>query len=183
MIESDLEFLKFRTELIELLSKYKYTISGTGYDDGSMEIEDIKEGKNYLLMDDASDYSTFRLNNEAIVDIVTEYILGMFPEQQHTKLSRTNAGVFTHSRYKAEQFLDNLFQANRELVEQYKKSKDEIVLLLKDGSRYTWIKPTNSSRGYKCSKAYIDKNLTLNELNKIVFPICIYCARGDVLVI
>jgi len=37
-----INFLNFRTELIELLHKYKYEISGTGLDDGSMSISDEK---------------------------------------------------------------------------------------------------------------------------------------------
>ena len=42
MKKDNLKFLKFRTELIELLDKYKYEISGTGDDDGSIQINDKK---------------------------------------------------------------------------------------------------------------------------------------------
>lgn len=184
MIESDFKFLKFRTELIELLNKYHYDIAGTGYDDGSMRIDAIQECTNYILRDDTSDYEASRVDDEFLVDISADYILNIFPEQQRSIMpNKTKIGIFTNSRYKAILFFDELYNRNNEQIEWYKNSKDEISLLLKDESYYTWIKPIDSSRGHRCSKAYIDKNLTLNELQEIVFPICVFCTRDTVKVI
>ena len=180
MNKQDLNLISFRSELIELLNKYRYEISGTGFDDGSMRIEDTK-GKNiYLLRDSYSDY-------EALDDdwntLSTNYIINMFPEDHMTQFNNGKIGVFTNKRDKASIIFEELYSQNKENVERYRQSKDQIDLLLKDGDYYTWIKPTDNSRGHRCYKAFIDKNITLDILNTIVVPICVYCTRENITII
>jgi len=180
MNKNDLNFIGFRSELIELLNKYRYELSGTGFDDGSMRVEDIRGKKVYLLRDSYSDY-------EALDDdwntLPTDYMINMFQEEHTIPFHNGKIGVFTNNRDKASAFFENLYNQNKENVERFRQSKDQIDLSLKDETYYTWIKPLDSSRGHKCSKAFIDKNITLNELNCIIVPICAYCTRGNITVI
>jgi len=172
-----IKFLKFRTELIELLKKYKYEISGTNLDDGSMNIEN-KNGVAYILRDTYSDYKALDSNwNE----LSTNYILNMFPEDNTSPIENNNIGIFTNNYDKAYALFNNLHNKNKDNVERFRQSKEEMNLLLKDGRYFVWIKLRDSSRGRRCSKVvYIDRNLTLNELQYHVKPICCYCKREDI---
>jgi len=180
MNKNDLNFISFRSELIELLSKYKYEISGTNLDDGSMNIEDDRNGKIYILRDSYSDYEA--LDND-YNPLPTDYIENMFQEEHMNPFYNHKIGIFTNNRNKAFALLKDLYNQNKENVEKYWQSKDNISLILKDGTYYTWIKPIDSSRGHRCCKAFIDKNLILNMLYTIVAPICVYCTRENVTVI
>jgi len=179
MDKKDLNFISFRSELLELLNKYKYEISGTNLDDGSMNIDDNK-GNIYILRDAYSDYEA--LDNDWNT-LPTDYIINMFQEEHIPPFCNDKIGIFTNNRDKALRFFENLNNQNKENVERYRQGKDQIDLLLKDGTYYTWIKPIDMSRGYRCYKAFIDRNLTLNELQMIVVPICVYCKKENIIVI
>jgi len=180
MDKKDLNFIGFRSELIELLNKYRYEISGTGFDDGSMRIEDVRKKNVYLLRDAYSDYEALDDDWNALP---TDYIINMFQEKHMTQFHNGKIGVFTNNRGKAIVFFEDLYNQNKEDVERYMHSKDQIDLLLKDGNRYSWIKPIEMSRGHKCCKAFIDKNLTLDVLHTVVVPICAYCTKENITVI
>lgn len=182
MDKNQINFLQFRTELIELLDKYKYEISGTNLDDGSMNVENSK-GNIYILRDTFSNYEA--LDNDWNT-LSTDYILEMFSERQNSILPLKNkVGVFTNDPSKARSLLEDLYNQNKDNTERYRQSNDSecMDLLLKDGTYYTWIKPIRMSRGHRCSRAYIDKNLTLTELQLMVLPLCVYCERKDVVII
>lgn len=175
MDKNNLNFLKFRTELIELLDKYKYDISGTGYeDDTSIEISNSRNGLLYSMSDSCNNY---HIHNESFLE---EYILNCFEENVNNDYFNNKIGVFTKDRNKAEEFFTDLYHEKRQEIDYYRNSREIQEIRLFDGTQYLWIKPYDGSRGHKCGKAYIDKNLTLNELNYIVIPICIYCKRNDV---
>jgi len=180
MNKNGLNFISFRSELIELLNKYKYELSGTGFDDGSMRVEDVIGKKVYLLRDSYSHY-------EALDDdwntLPTDYIVNMFQEEHMIPFHNGKIGVFTNNRDKAFTFFKDLYNQNKENIERFRQSRDQIDLLLKDKTYYTWIKPIDSSRGHKCYKAFIDKNITLNELNYVIVPICAYCTRENITII
>ena len=172
-------FLKFRTDLIELLGKYKLKISGTGFDDGSMRIESIKDGSAYILKDICLNYEAVDTDwNHLPID----YILNMFPEEHTPLFSNKKVGVFTNNPSKALLIFEDLVSKNKDNINKHRRSLDHIDLLLKDGTYYTWIKVIDNSRGHGCGKAYIDKNLTLRELQEIVIPICVYCERKNIIV-
>lgn len=179
MDKTVLNFISFRSELIELLNKYRYKISETNLDDGSMNIEDNK-GNAYILRDSYSDYEA--LDND-YNPLPTDYIINMFQEEHMTQFHNGKIGIFTNNRNKASAFFEDLYNQNKEDVERYRQGKDQIDLLLKDGDYYTWIKPIDMSRGHRCCKAFIDKNLTLDILQEIVVPICAYCTRKNIIVI
>ena len=177
MDKNDLNFLRFRTELIELLNKYKYEISGTGYeDDNAIEIFDYKNGRLYTISDSCDNYQIYD------EDFIEEYILHFFEENVKNNYFENNIGVFTNDRDKAEKLFTNIYHDKRQEIDYYRNSREMQEIRLLDGTQYLWIRPIGNSRGHKCGKAYIDKNLTLNELDYIVVPICIYCSRENVTV-
>lgn len=179
MDKNQLNFLQFRTELLELLGKYNYKISGTNLGDGSINVENNK-GNIYILRDAYSDYEA--LDND-YNSLPTDYIVNMFQEEHMNSFYNYKIGIFTNNRDKASIIFEDLYNQNKENIERYRQGKDQIDLLLKDGTYYTWIKPINMSRGHRCCKAYIDKNLTLDILNTVVVPICAYCTRENITVI
>jgi hypothetical protein len=79
-------------------------------------------------------------------------------------------------------FFNKLVLEKKDYIERYIQSADDLRMTLKDGTYYVWVKPVDNSRGHRCSKAYIDKNLTLNELDKVI-PICILCSKNDIEII
>jgi hypothetical protein len=177
MDKNDFEFLKFRTELIELLEKYKYEISGTGWeDDSSIEISNSRKGILYTISDSCDNYQIY---NESFLE---EYILSCFEENKEISFHNSKIGVFTHDRDKVEKLFTNIYHDKRQEIDYYRNSRELQEIGLLDGTLYKWIKPNDGSRGHKCGKAYIDKNLTLNELNYIVVPICVYCSRENIIV-
>lgn len=184
MNDIDINIIKFRNELIELLNKYDYELSGTVLDDGSMNISDLKNNKLYLLKDIESDYEILKDKNNSLVDISSGFILSMFPDKQNIiKPEKTRIGVFTNNYWKASKFFTQLVNQNKNDIKYYKSSEEFQKVMLRDETKYVWIKTNQSSRGYRCSQAYIDKNLTLLELLTIVLPICVYCERKDVQII
>jgi hypothetical protein len=56
MNDCDVKVLNFRKDLIKLLKQYDYNISGTVFEDGSMNIEDNANMKNYIIESDYDDY-------------------------------------------------------------------------------------------------------------------------------
>jgi len=174
MDKNNYNFLKFRTELIELLDKYKYEISGTGYDDGSIQISNSRYGVLYTISDSCCDYEIYD------EDFLEEYILNCFEENVDNDYFNNKIGVFTKDRDKVEEIFTNIYHDKRQEIDYYRNSREMQEIRLLDGTQYLWIKLNDGSRGHKCGKAYIDKNLTLNELNYIVIPICIYCKRENV---
>ena len=174
MEKDNLKFLKFRTELIELLDKYKYEISGTGYDDGSIQISNNRYGTIYTISDSCCGYEIYDEN------FIEEFILHLFEENVKNNYFKNKIGIFTNNHDKAVKLFTNLYHNKRQEIDYYRNSREMQEIRLLDGTQYLWIKPNDGSRGHKCGKAYIDKNLTLNELD-YVMPIC-YCLRENVIV-
>lgn len=175
-----LKFLRFRSELIELLNKYKFELSGTCYDDGSMRVEDEKSINVYILRDKYSSYEALDTDWNVLS---TDYIIKMFSEKQERLLLNKNIGIFTNDKNKAQMIFDKIYDQNKDKIERYRKGEETIDLLLYDNTHYIWIRPINMSRGHRCTKAYIDKNLTLYELKDVVLPICINCSRTNIIII
>lgn len=175
--DNNFKFLEFRTELINLLNKYHYEISGTGLDDGSINIEDLINNKIFILRDSFSNYEAL---DNSWDELPINYILNIFPDEVVIKSEKINVGILTNDYMKCFKLLDEIARDNKENIKYFKRGKEFQELVFLDGTKYKWVKPINSSRGYKFSKAYIDKNLTLDELWDIVQPICIHCSKKDI---
>lgn len=116
------------------------------------------------------------------MDKIEEYILNCFEKNKQSNFNYSKIGVFTNDRDKAVKLFTNLYHDKRQEIDYYRNSREMQEIRLLDGTQYLWIRPIDNSRGYRCGKAYIDKNLTLDELNYIVIPICVYCSRENVTV-
>lgn len=185
MTREDFSFLKFRTELIKLLGRYKLEMSGTGFDDGTVNFYDNRQGVYYILRNEIDDYEALKDTMSSWENISTDYIIDMFSEENNFIHELKNIGVFTNSKFKAVNFFDNLIKQYKDDIKQYRKSNDseQMELILNDNTCYIWIKPIDGSRGYRVGKAYIDKNLTFNEIFELVAPICVYCRKKDIEII
>lgn len=184
MEKEDLKFIKFRSELIHLLEKYRYELSGSGFDDGSMDIVDIKNKKRFVLKDVTSDYGALKENDLSLIEVSFDYIIDMFSgdvPKWSSEIARV--GIFTNNYLKAKHLFENIFENNKINIEKYINGENHKEITLKNGTRYTWIKVNESNRGCRCSQAYVDRNLTLKELQTIVMPICIYCEKENVKII
>ena len=176
MNKDHVKFLNFRNELLKLLNKYNYDLQGTQFDDGSMYVD------NFIL---TGNYDAVWINDEdKWVYLMDEYILGMFSENtRFPPLNNNTIGIFSNNPSKADKILSELASNNKDNVKFHRKSKDFQELILNDETRYIWIKISNNSRGYKVSQAYIDREITLDELYDIIVPVCFYCTRDKIKII
>lgn len=192
MNDNDLKVLKFRKELKDLLNKYNYDISGTVFDDGSINIEDKSSGNIFVISDE---YSNYNVSKEVLVEnknydyeyksIMEEYILSSFTND---KLSFDNSkmriGIVTANEEKADKLFEDIFNKNKENVKRYIDSKNQKEILLNDNiTCYIWVKPCESSKGYKLKSAYIDKDIDVEIFENVIIPICAYCKKDDIKII
>ncbi len=72
--------------------------------------------------------------------------------------------IITSNRQKAESIINTiLVMCDPGTVEKTMLSKNDIVVLLSDGTKITWYKAfLNSIRGVKCSRLWCDKNIDKN---------------------
>jgi len=173
------DIFNFRSDLIMLLNKYNYSISGCSE---AIIIEDNTNNNCYTIAnEDNSNYTILDENNN---NILSNYILDKFPENTGIyQYYNGKIGIFTNSRHKCVQLLDILFAKNKDNVKVFRKSEKTLELILHDDTIYEWIIPDQDAIGYGCSKAYIDKNVTIDELHDVILPICILCSRDNVTII
>lgn len=88
--------------------------------------------------------------------------------------------IFTHDRDKAERKMTEVYNECPSRVYRFIKSSYAIALHFYDGSRYMWLNPTSSARGYRCRKAIIDRNITLLEFQDHLDIPCMYCGKDDI---
>lgn len=192
MNDNDLKVLKFRKELKGLLNKYNYNISGTVLDDGSMNIEDKSSGNMYYMKDEYSNYNVSKevfMENEnydyTYVDIMEDYILSSFINRElNFDNSKMRIGIITSNQEKADGLFEEIFNRNKESVKRYIDSKSQKEILLNDDiTCYVWVKPYESSKGYKLKSAYIDKDIEIEIFENVIIPICAYCKKDDIKII
>ena len=123
--------------------------------------------ESYALLDSYSDYEA--LDND-YNPLLTDYIINMFQEE-HMIPFCNKIGVFTNNRDKASMFFDDLYNKNKENVENYWQSKDNISLVLKD--EILKLKNKNQIESVTYDKIYsmINKEIIISptEMHKI-FP-------------
>lgn len=179
MKEYEYKALEFRNELVDLLNKYKYNLMGL--DDCNMQIVDYKNDKCFMLKSSYDDYEMLDFFND---NIMSKYILERFPESDNwIKPANKNVGIITNNYKKATDLFTQLEQEHLGKIVRFINSKERKELILDDNTFYKWVKPSDNSRGHRFRKVYIDKNITLDKLNNIILPICVYCLREDITVI
>mgnify|MGYP001220132447 CR=1 FL=1 len=189
MNKNDLKALQFREDLIKLLKKHDCEISGSHKDDGYMSLEFNFDFGDYIMQGNYSNYNIVKVHcddyREHWKDIMDTYILNCFSDYSRAMAGLNNVkvhtGIFTNNPYKAKSKLQEIYdKTDKNNIDVFVLSKFQKELRLLDGTRYIWIKPIDNSRGYRCANAFIDRELTLEELNNIVFPICVYCSKNTV---
>ena len=99
------------------------------------------------------------------------------------KPKKIRVGIFTDNYDKAKFIFDILELAYKNDIQFYKENRYQPRLNLrtiKDEIDFVWLKPIDMSRGYRCSRAYIDNNIDREALNTIVMLICMYCDEDDI---
>jgi ribosomal protein L31 len=187
---NDIKALQFREDLIKLCKKYNCELSGSCKDDGNINLEICDKGNGwtsqYEIKDAYSNYLVYKEDkNYNKVCIMDESINNAFDRESSEMAGLNNVkvscGILTMDPEKAELKLKELYyNFGGALVERFITSKDRKDLLLKNSERYIWIKPDLSSRGYRCGKIILDRNITLEQLYEIVMPMCYACGRDDV---
>lgn len=188
----DYKALQFKDELMNLLKKYKYDISGTSFDDGSINIEDKSSGNIYHMKDECSNYNIckeiFVEGKEydyEYIDIMEEYILSNFKKEKLSfDTSKMSIGVITASQEKAGKIFEEISNFNKRHIKRYVNTIHHKEILFNDDiNRIVWVKPYQSVRGCKFKGAYIDKDISLETFETLIRPICIFCKRGSIKVI
>jgi hypothetical protein len=190
MKSEDIKVLQFKDDLMKLLKKYKYDITGTNLDNGDIYID--TGGVSYILKDTKDIIKEVFIKDKEYdyeyKNIMKEYILESFKNSKSREMcfgnfSRVSTGIVTDDRNKAKMILDELAYVNEGNVFGYIQGKEELRLILNDKTNYVWIKPTNYARGYRLQNAWIDKNIGLEYFQEILMPICCYCGSENIKVI
>lgn len=99
------------------------------------------------------------------------------------KPEKIRVGIFTDDYNKAKHIFDIIELAYKGDIKFYKNNQYTPrlnLITLKEEIDFVWLKPHESSRGYRCSRAYIDNNIDADLLQNIVMPICNYCNENDI---
>ncbi len=90
-------------------------------------------------------------------------------------------GIITSDFNLAESFFEVIYKRHKRKVVKFTKSKCNLYILLKNGTRYMWIRPTDNSRGYRFSKVYLDHNIDYRLLQEVILPCCVYAKPKDIM--
>ncbi|QPW62101.1 hypothetical protein [Clostridium botulinum] len=177
--ENNIKALKFRDELIELLKKYKCSLSTTGKDDGNMVVEfydkKLNQYNNYIMTDDGENYNLYVENDSScIMDMI---IKDAFDRDCGEMCGLNNIqvtyGIITNNANKAEAKLKEIYNSLDEKdIKTFRLSSHEKLLELNNGKSYFWIAPHMDRRGYRCRKVIIDRNIIVKELYNNILPMC-----------
>lgn len=84
--------------------------------------------------------------------------------------------VFAKNIQKGINFLDNLIgELKYKEVKNVIKDKNGMFVELHNGETYKVVLATLCSRGHRCDKAYIEKGIDEEILNKVIYPCLSHC--------
>jgi len=85
--------------------------------------------------------------------------------------------IFGKTRRDATVFLENLIgEMKYKDIHRFKKSVNETFAELKDGTTYQFVPASQSSRGYKCDKVYIERRTDKEIIDNVIVPMLI-CSK------
>ena len=83
--------------------------------------------------------------------------------------------IFTADREFADYEINAYARSHNCLIAKRVKSTNDSFAIMEDGTKYKWVKPTDNSRGYKCSTGVIDLATCSLEFIRDWIPyICLY---------
>lgn len=88
--------------------------------------------------------------------------------------------IFTADREFADYEIDAYAKSHNCPIAKRVKSMNESFAIMEDGTKYKWIKPTDMSRGNKCSTGVIDlATCSLEYIRDFIPAICIFAEKEN----
>jgi hypothetical protein len=79
--------------------------------------------------------------------------------------------IFAIHRERGTEFLDNLVgEIKHKDINKIRKNLNEYIVELKDGTTYQIVSASDSARGYKCNKAYVENGTDKEILDCVIRP-------------
>lgn len=191
MNNEDIKILQFKDDLMKLLKRYDYDITGTNLDNGDIYIETKSNG--YYILRDTKDiikevFVENKKHDYEYQNIMEEFILQSFENSKSRNMcfgnfSIVSTGIVTNDRNKSKNILDKIAEKNEGSILRYIQGREDLRLILNDKTNYVWINPINKARGYRLQNAWIDKNVGLEVFEELIIPMCCYCGRDNIKVI
>lgn len=155
------KIFKFKKDLLNLLNKYNYKISGSGYDDGAINIEDDINNTYYILSDDFS-----KLYDH-------DYNLLVEPDKKDGK-NHMKIIIFGNTIKQANEKFDELIsKINCVFYETLVKSRDQCRIVFYNRAEYITAYAGDNARGHRCDKVYVPIDVNHEILNYVIRPILI----------
>lgn len=202
----DLTFkaLQFTEELNELLNKYKVEMTGSSFEDGTIDIAITENGQSeYFYLQDVNNNLQLNLEYEdylfkgdktkrTLSKNVLEYmILNALPESITSvsdninipiKLESNRVHVLTNNRVKYDNFKNTMCD-RFEVIEIQDNLNEPNFTIIENDIRVNYYKfrTSDNIRGYRFKKLIIDKDiiLTKEEFENLMCS-CIYLTKDDV---
>ena len=182
-MEDNMKVLKFREELIKLCEKYNCELSGESpQDEGDDDLCLHINNKYYTMQDSESNYNILNSDYNFLIDEVIKEVFNRNSEEMAGLNNvKVYCGILTNDSIKAEMKIKQLANKfTKDKIRYFVNSKERKELCLNNGKRYVWIRLNLASRGYRCGKIIVDRNITLTQLKEIILPICYACGKNDV---
>lgn len=125
------------------------------------------------------------LNRIRSMNLTVEEYVNRYYEDCGSPLSGLNnvkvdTIIFTNDVEKADKKLNEIYNNHKSEVARFIKGSWTSEIWLNDGSRYIWLRPLPGSKGYRCRKAIIDRNINFDDFLNYIDGVCLYCGKKDV---
>ena len=178
LTETDRRALSFTKDLKDLLKRYDYELSGTGIDDGSMNIE-TNDGEYYTLYPTLS--GDLRLINYDNINLRRLELLTTFPKELKHKpyIEPKNILVYTDNEEKKQSIITNI----KSIYNNYITRGDYEIIIPDKDFKYIFVNSTGRLRGQRFKGAYIDDEISNEDFHYRLYPMLIDCTRNDIVFI
>ena len=84
--------------------------------------------------------------------------------------------VFTNNKEKAKEKLEEIKNIKGNLID-FRSTQNRIEYIFEDGEKWCWEIINENRRSIRAFKAYVDKDVTIDELSCIILPSCTHCKK------